>query len=135
MILITDRTLVDVINDAEKGNYDYTDRNRVGSAISEIATLLREFDYIVPVSPKTDWNEDDYPTVSLMAAYLEDVETLCAIYNSIPSHGTLKTLPENLRFMDFNIANNIEKNLLAINDLAATLVRSFDCCNEIYAGE
>lgn len=135
MILITDRTEADVRNDTAKGNYNITDLNRVGNAVSAIAELFRDVGYTIAVNPKVDWTEDDYPSASLMTAYLADVAALCALYTSIPSHNTLRPLPANMRSLTVDAANNIEKNLLTINDLASNLARSFDCCNEIYTGE
>lgn len=135
MILITDRTQADVTNDTTKGNYNASDRNRVGSAVNEIATLFQNVGYEITVNPKTDWNEDDYPTAALMAAYLADIVALCALYNTIPSHKALKPLPANMRLLSFGAANNIESNLLTVNDLASNLARSFDYSNEFYIGE
>ena len=161
MELITDRTQADVTRAQElnkkihtawdsmdaselaewkaglKGAYNYTDLNRVGQAVQEIAdaliampTELEEYrkdkevyyneKYIVPydpqkvsVSPKTNWLMTDAVTAPVMAAYLKDISTLRNIFpDGCPA------VPVNMAQFTFSKANDIEKILQTVYNSA-----------------
>lgn len=161
MELITDRTQADVTRAQElnkkihtawdsmdaselaewkaglKGAYNYTDLNRVGQAVQEIAdaliampTELEEYrkdkevyyneKYIVPydpqkvsVSPKTNWLMTDAVTAPVMAAYLKDISNLRNIFpDGCPA------VPGNMAQFTFSKANDIEKILQTVYNSA-----------------
>ena len=59
-----------------RGSYDAEDRNRVGAAVQWLAGELKRRGFVANVQPKTDWTQEDAPTLTLMATYLRNVETV-----------------------------------------------------------
>lgn len=132
MVLITDRTQSDVDSGTDKGYYNATDLNRVGAAVAYIAERFNSMGYIVEVSPRTDWQESDLPTESDMVAYLADVSVLRAVIAVMQS---TPEVPENMKFLDYVRANDIEKILLDIDTLITNIQKSWYFSGEVYAGE
>lgn len=67
--LITDHAKTDV--------YDYTAYNRVGEAVTYLASLLNgTYDIVVTVTGKHDWTAEDVPTQSDIDTYLADVQAI-----------------------------------------------------------
>lgn len=167
MELITDRTQADVTRAQElnkkirtawdsmdaselaewkaglKGAYNYTDLNRVGQAVQEIAdeliampTELEEYrkekevyydeSFLVPydpekisVSPKTDWAMTDAVTPTAMADYLQNISNLRSIFP-----GGCPEVPASMSFLTFTKANDIEKILQTVYNAAVALKQS-----------
>lgn len=109
--------------EAAKGAYNYSDLNRVESAVSQIAELFG-----LELTTKTDWNVWDIPTESDVTRYLENV---MAIRNVVPYKVGIPTVPSSLRNLNYTTANNIEKILEIAYKQAETLPRS----GELYCGE
>lgn len=108
--------------DATKGAYNFTDLNRVESAVAEIS------DYFgLGLTTKTDWNNWDYLTEKEMNRYLNNVK---AIVNAFPDLVGFPELPYNMHYLTYESANNIEIALLVVHRYLAS-VR----CGEIYCGE
>ena len=180
--LITDRTQADVdaLNallaktsftadeltafTSSKGAYNYTDLNRVETAVAYIAAALVQapvdlqqyasdrnvawstaFD--VPYDPtdysglttKTDWANTDIPSATQMTRYLANVVLIAAAFPNAA------TLPASMNNLTFGGANEIERALLlaynALQDTIATIegyIRSameVSYAGEIYSGE
>ena len=120
-----------------KGAYNYTDMNRVGTAVQYLANRLinapDELDAYraekgvsddpmfdlpyeadeIEVSPKTDWSVSDIPTQSQAAIYLGNISNLWSIL-TLPSE--TPSPPASLNALTFTVANNIEKILAAIDE-------------------
>lgn len=147
-LLIIDRTQADVdnlkallkkasmtaaelatFNDSHKGSYNYTDYNRVGKAVKELADHLTENGYSVSVTAKSDWTEADNLTAADRAAYLADLNALKDIF-----FGTTP-LPSEWSNITFEDANNAEKLLLEIAYNINCMQSSFVYSGESYAGE
>lgn len=147
-----------------KGAYNYTDLNRVESAVAYLAAALvqapvdlRQYasdrnvawdDYFdVSYDPddyddlttKTDWANTDIPSASQMARYLSNVALIQAAFpNNI-------ILPPSMNNLTFEGANNIERALIAAYEsLTETIdtnegyIRSameVSYSGEIYSGE
>ena len=111
--LITDRTEEDVYNGTDKGCYNYSDLNRVNSACLELLGLLTSVGYSGHGSFKTDWNMYDYPTVSAMTDYLNNIYGLIGDFYQ----RTAYDLPVNLQNFTYVQANDIEKALLDIKEV------------------
>lgn len=172
--LITDRTLTDVENVKaayrrgeeidSKGQYRYTDLNRVETAVEYMAAAFVQAqadleDYAESVGVQWDhyydmpydttvfenivikknWAEGDRPSASQMNRYHGN---LVLVRNALP---TAAPLPESMNGLDYEGANQIEQMLLMANeDLARTveLKKSFINSSadayrsgEIYSGE
>lgn len=119
-----------------RGAYNYTDMNRVGSAVSYIASrfidipvelaayraekgVANDAIYEVPynpaavvVSPKTNWTVADTPTDIDAVAYLNDLAVLRSI---IPLPTDTPAVPSTLTLLTFETANDIERLLYVIH--------------------
>lgn len=86
--------------DAAKGAYNYTDLNRVETAVSELAAELG-----LNLVTKTNWTLWDIPIQADMERYLWNVE---AIRDACPGDVTFPALPSSMSKLTFEGANNIE---------------------------
>ena len=135
--LIFDRTQVDVEYAREnqasteflKGAYNYTDLNRVETWCEYIANMLNSYNYFVDITVKTNWTMLDFPTTSEMERIRSNIIKLKQAYYSFTN------IPDNLDYMDWKKANDIERILSEINVLIENMIASFYYGNEIYAGE
>lgn len=130
--LVTDRTQADVDAQNQKGMYTDKDLNRVESAVSQLADLLRGIGYVLDVNPKTDWTEDDYPDEPNLKRYLSDLRKIRGkldIAQGIPE------IPQSMEHLTYWGANDIEKMLLAVNDTIERIKKSWWYSGEIYSGE
>lgn len=112
-----------VATPATKGAYNYSDLNRVETAVSELSDL-----YGLGLTTKTNWSAYDIPTVQDMDRYLSNIRRIRTI---APNQSDLPTLPTDMRRMTYETANSIEKILVAAYEGAAGSYRS----GEIYSGE
>ena len=145
MNLITNRTLEDVKRVAElsakgmanmtpteqaewlagmKGAYNYTDLNRVESAMIELASFLG----VTLYQPKTDWKITDIPTETSIAHYLENVKRLRRACNGIAS---TPSTPTSMAKLTYITANNIEQILVDIE----SVMNGYAVSGEAYCGE
>ena len=145
MNLITNRTLEDVQRVAElsaksisnmtpaeqaewlagmKGAYNYTDLNRVESAMIELASFLG----VTLYQPKTDWKITDIPTETTIAHYLENVKRLRRACNGI---ATTPSTPTSMAKLTYVTANNIEQILVDIE----SVMNGYAVSGEAYCGE
>ena len=145
MELITDRTQADVNRVKElaakgkagtwttaeraewlagmKGAYNYTDWNRVESAVAELASMLG-----VSLETVTTWSATNVPTEADATRYLANVrklKTVCQGLSGTPN------APESMQHMTYIKANDIEKILADIE----TVIYSWTRCGEAYCGE
>ena len=115
-----------------KGTYNASDLNRVGNAVTYVAGRLTDAGYFVPVSPKIDWTDSDIPKESDMQTYLEDVEILRSALTVLPE---TPEVPEDMEGLTYEEANDIERILLAVDDLITKMINSYFYSNEIFSGE
>lgn len=118
-------------NSVVKGSYNYTDLNRVSDACAYIYNLLIQMGYIISnyQTLKNDWVLTDIPTLTEMNKY---ITTLTALKQTLSAS---QQIPDTMRFLDFNGANNIEKLLVELNDIYDLLLKSMFYSNEVYCGE
>lgn len=112
-----------------RGAYNYTDYNRVGAAVAELAGMLNANGYAVSVTAKSDWTEDDNIAGADRAAYLADLEALKEVF-----YGTT-ALPDAWENITFEDANNVEKLLLEIEWNIYCMLASFIYSGEAFCGE
>jgi len=106
-----------------KGAYNYTDWNRVESAVAQLAEVLG-----IDLETKTDWAIEDEIKYSDQERYLNNIAILrerggCLV-NTPPVPGSLSKLT-------YSLANDIEQILVDIE----TAVKLFSRCGEVYCGE
>lgn len=84
-----------------KGAYNYTDLNRVESAVIDIANL-----WIYGLATKTDWKMGDELTQNEMLRWLSNLQTIKE------KSGSSIPIPANMSQLTYQSANNIEKMLI-----------------------
>lgn len=108
--------------EATKGAYNYTDLNRVESAVAKLASELG-----LTLSTKTDWTLWDVPVQADMERYLSNV---AAIRDACPGELVFPVLPNSMGELTYEGANSIEMVLLIVHSRCA-IARS----GELYCGE
>ena len=108
--------------EAAKGAYNYTDLNRVETAVGVMADILG-----MSLVTKTNWTKWDRPTRSEMSRYLGNVAKIRSRY----SQALMPTLPTSMDNLTYKDANNIELVLLRAYEFAESSIQS----GEIYSGE
>lgn len=111
--------------DATKGAYNYTDLNRVETAVAELSEFFR-----LGLKTKTDWGNWDIPYLKEQGVerYLNNVKR---VRDACPSSLGFPTLPNSMDNLTYEGANNIEKVLVLAYQYAESIARS----GEIYSGE
>lgn len=89
--------------EAAKGAYNYTDLNRVETAVADLATKLG-----LTLTTKIDWTIWDIPVESDMERYLSNVVT---IRDACPGNYEFPPIPDSMNYLTYEGANNIEKVL------------------------
>ena len=151
--LITDRTQADVDRYTElrlkylsgmtaeekaewethlKGAYNYTDMNRVESAVEYVANRLTEAGYgVVPVVKK-NWTLTDKPTLADLNRYMKNISD---IRSALATYETTPEAPTTERRLSFQAANAIEQILADVDDLVSKMVSAYFYSNDLYSGE
>lgn len=128
---LTEEEKQDYFATVVKGAYNYTDLNRIGEACAYLYRILKEQGYsswgYVPL--KTDWTVEDIPNKNDMETY---INTLAALKNVFQNNNEI---PQSMRFLDFNGANNIEKMLIEVKRIYDLLFPSYFYSGEINSGE
>lgn len=130
--LITDRTEQDVVQRTAKGYYNYTDLNRVESAVEELSARLNDAGYLVNARIKTNWTSADIPTQADMERYRQNVVEIRAAFDVLAS---TPPTPQSMRFLNWAKANDIEKILMDVDDALSRLPFGFRYSGEIFCGE
>ena len=130
--LITDRTQADADARNDKGTYNASDLNRVGAAMNYVADRLRAAGYDPHISPKTDWMESDWPTVSTMTRYVEDLAELRGQFTQAQ---TTPPVPPDMENLTWQEANDIERILQDVDALLTNISAAWFFSGELYSGE
>lgn len=116
-----------------KGYYCFTDLNRVENAVSFINDRFIEVGIDnLPISVKNTWEIEDIPTSVDMQRYLSNIE---ALKGAISLPDTVPDLPESMNYLKYDVANDIEKILLAIDAQIAKIRMNYIYSGEVYSGE
>lgn len=103
-----------------KGAYNFTDMNRVESAVKTLAAALTAAGYPVEITPvlkgskaeDREWQEGDIVRRAQWTTYLDNVQTLRDAYYTLAETGELPKPEDKL---DYQGANTIEKILADID--------------------
>ena len=103
-----------------KGAYNFTDLNRVESAVKLLAAALTSAGYPVEITPvlkgskseDREWQEGDIVRRAQWATYLDNVQRLRDAYYTLAETGALPKPEDKLGYVG---ANNIEKVLADID--------------------
>ena len=155
MNLITDRTAADVeryltlrnkgfanLTAAErtewlspmKGAYNYTDLNRVGTALNYVRDQLSASGYLRAdaFTARTDWRSDEIPTVPAMSAYLGHVSV---IREALAQFSTTPAAPTDPDSLDYVAANSIEQILIDVDELITRMRAAAYFSGDLFLGE
>lgn len=114
-----------------KGAYNASDLNRVGEALIVVRDRLRTHCIDVPAEVRTDYVVGEILTKELMDAYIESAN---AVWASVP-HSAPKP-PSSINDLDYEGANNIEKVIIAVDDvLESREVGWIYADEELFAGD
>lgn len=145
--LVTDRTAADVQRVLDlskalptenmeewlagmKGSYNVFDLNRVELAVLYVIERLRIAGWYITVESKTDWKLSDFPTVSEMTRYLNNIRKLrSALPNGLPA------VPAYMDEFTYNEANDIERLLEMLDAAVTNIMANVFYSNELYSGE
>lgn len=120
-----------ILNQNNKGAYNYTDFNRVGAALAYVSERLNASGAFLRLSPKTDWAEYDEPTSSQMAYYLQ---MLHAVRGELATLPTTPVAPDSMDNMTYNDANNIEQILVDLDELLTKMATAYRHCGAAVCG-
>lgn len=153
MNLITDRTAADVVRwktlhdkgweamtaeeQAEwiggmKGSYNYTDMNRVESAVRELEARFLEKGTVLSLTTKTDWTLAGLPSKADMIRYFRNVAEIRA---AVVVDLNTPAAPTTATMFDYKKANDVEKILLAANNWLDRIEASQMYSGDLYLGE
>lgn len=122
-----------------KGAYNYTDLNRVESAVKTLSVALTAAGYPVEITPvlkggkaeDREWQEGDVLYRPQWTTYLANVQTLRDAYYTLAGTGELPKPEDKL---DYQGANTIEKVLADIDLLIDCMKASYRRCGTFRAG-
>lgn len=118
---------------ASKGMYTHNDLNRVESAVKAILERFEEAGYKTPnLVVKTDWTYQDTVWRTDMERYYSNIATLrdfLVVYPTTPRAPTVN------KKLDFKIANDIEKILTDVYEIATNLPKAWYYAGDVFSGE
>lgn len=122
--LVTDRTA--------GAKYNISDLNRVESTVQVLADALNAVGFNLDLTIKTNWVITDNPTQSDMERYRTNVSAIRAALTVLES---TPAVPDSMRYLGFESANNTEQILLDVEDALNRVAPSWWYAGEIYSGE
>ena len=107
--------------------------NRVETAVETIALLLIKYGYLndLPTVKKT-WNLWSVPTTSDMVRYIENIRKLRSV---LRGYSTTPNAPSVDQPFTYKTANDIEKILEDLYDMATKIPNSWYHAGDLFAGE
>ena len=121
------------IQAASKGMYTHNDLNRVERAVESIVGRFESLGYCLSsIRTKTDWTYRDAFWSADMERYYKNIILLresLTVYRDTPN------APKVGETMTYEIANNIEKILMDIDELYVNLIKSWYYSGDVISGE
>lgn len=118
---------------ATRGMYTHNDLNRVEKAVEAISLRFKESGYVTPdLNIKTNWTYKDDMTKTDMERYLHNVSLLrdfFVVFDDTPNAPSINSR------LNYELANDIEKILKDIYNIADGLIRTRYYAGEIMSGE
>lgn len=112
--LIFDRVALDVQKLADKAYIDYTDLNRIESAIKWVSYVLNRYGYRNTTRNKVNWGPSDRRTESEMRRLWDNLTAIRAAYYTPDS---TPRMPEEITFISIYQANFIERIIYDLGTL------------------
>lgn len=128
--MITDRTLGDVLSQNEKGTFNASDLNHVGTAAEELQLIGIEAGYPIVGTFRMDYMEGEIPLLEEMEYYLSQVRKCqgCFFDLGIP-------LPHTMDGLDYMAVNNIERLFVEIEKSIQQMSKTRIYCGTTNCGE
>ena len=115
-----------------KGAYNYTDMNRVESAVEYVANRLTEAGYgVIPVVKK-NWSKTDKPTLTDLKRYMKNISD---IRSALATFETTPEAPTTEKRLSFQTANAMEQILTDVDDLISRMMSAYFYSGDLYSGE
>lgn len=127
--LVFNRTIDDLLNQTEIGQYQAQDLNRVESWCVYLANKLTSYSYPVSIVTKTNWTMSDKRTTSQMERIRKNIKAIAQAFYSFTQ------IAPSVTNFDFNKANNWEKILYEIDTLLTNMITIFLYSGTFYSGE
>lgn len=115
-----------------KGAYNHTDLNRVEEAVQYLADRLTANGFRFYPEVKTSWTPTDYPSEKDMERYYGNVK---AIRGLISVYSTTPPAPTTDKRLNYQMANDLEKILVDVNDLLDKMEKTWLYSGDIFCGE
>lgn len=117
-----------------KGAYNYTDLNRVGTALNYVRDRLAEAGRVAAdvFTAREDWTREEIPTIPEMEEYFGYVALVRGALAQLPTTPPAPTDPNTL---DYNAANAIEQILIDVDELITRMADIYFFSGDLYAGE
>ena len=115
-----------------KGAYNHTDMNRVEQAVEYLSERMRSVGCIFHPEVKTTWTVQDKPQKVDFERYCQNVKTLrdlLTVYSTTPQ------APTTTKKLDYQMANDLEKILVDVNDLINKMEKTWFYSNDVFCGE
>lgn len=113
-----------------KGAYNYTDLNRVGSAMLTLKALFATYGISVSVTARSNYIAGEWPTSVEMSTYIQSLKNL----KSAVSISTV-TPPDSMDNGTVIVWNNIEQILLDVEDALYRMAAAWFYSGDLYGGE
>lgn len=130
--LVTDRTQADVTAKNDKGYYNASDLNRVSAAMIYLMDRLNMNGYYIDIDPKTDWSDSNIQDRFDMSIYLKHLRSIHEAF-SLPTD--TPEIPDSIRFLNYQSANNIEKILEIVDSMLSKSLEFLFYSGELYSEE
>ena len=115
-----------------KGSYNYTDMNRVESAVKELEARFLEKGTKLSLITKTNWTRTGWPTKADMSRYFRNV---AAIRAAVMVDLNTPAAPTTATLFDYKKANDIEKILAAVDNWLDRVDSCQMYSGDLYLGE
>ena len=117
---------------ALKGAYNYTDMNRVESAVKYLSDRLTANGYIFHPEVKTTWVVQDKPLRTDFDRYFQNVNILRGL---LTVYSTTPKAPTTAKKLDYQMANDLEKILVDVEELTTKMEQTWLYSNDVFLGE
>lgn len=115
-----------------KGSYNYTDFNRVASAVAYVAQRLKEHGYLSFVPVSRTWSAEDIPTESELFQYFSNIAIL---RQAITVWASTPVVPDSISGFDVNRANDLEQILIDADQILTHISQSWFFSGNLYSAE
>lgn len=130
-LFITDRNALDISLKTKKAYINVDDLNRLNKIITCLYDDLRTMGYRTFIETKEDWKITDWPTISLMAQMLKNIQNLILCFTV---YDTTPMLPETFDRIDYNGMNAVEQNLKDMHELTRNVKREYHYTGDFICG-